>query len=304
MMQAQRVVQWTPRPEHRENFKAAPSRTGLSRILCISDLQPSSDLALDRAVALGQQFQADVHILYASEQSNARAVMHLIRRHDRSSAPVRMEMFAEEPKPRSVEVRPIPGPLHDAIVSVAKQFGIDLLVMTEAGETPASMERIIRSVEVPVLIVRRHPAHPYRNIVVASDLSESSVKLVRTMKDYGCLDAANVTIVHGFGLPYRGLSETPRTIPEHLDAYRNGWRRLVLDQLREDVANAGLDDCNVSFEADLAVPIHFIEQHVKKARGDLLVAGASRFIRLKRILGKSITHQILDKIDCDVLIVP
>ena len=298
------VAQWNSWPESHEPFKADPSRAGLRRILCISDLQATADLALDRAVALGKQFHADVHILYASEHSNARTVMHLIRRHDDWTPTARMEMFAEEQKPHSVEVRPIPGPLHSAIANVTKQFGIDMLVMTEAGESSSGMERAIRSAGTPVLIVRRHATSPYQSIVVASDLSESSVKLVRTMKDYECLDAANVTIVHGFGLPYRRLSETPQTIPERLDAYRNGWQRLVLDQLRKDVENAGLDSSNVSFEADLAVPIHFIEQHVRTSQSDLLVAGASRFIRLKRILGRSVTHQILDRIDCDVLIVP
>jgi nucleotide-binding universal stress UspA family protein len=283
--------------------KANASRAGLRRILCISDLQGSADLALDRASALARQFAASLHILYATRDAGAGPVLHLIRRRDRVGPAMRMEMFTEGPTPDSVEMRAISSPLYDAIANVSRQFGIDLIVTTDAGESWPNMERIIRSAAAPVLIVRREASGPYQRIAVASDLSESSVKLGRTMAAYGCLDAASVTFIHGFGLPYRGLRDFPRTPPAHLDYYRDGWRHFALKQLRADAAKAGLDSSHVSFDADLATPIDFIEKHISNARSDLLVAGTSRFIRLKRILGKSVTHQILDRILCDILLV-
>ena len=295
-----------PEPQKlwREASKAIAPRVGLRRILCVSDLQGSADLALDRAAALSTQFDASLHILYAAQDTGAGPVLHLIRRRDRMGPAGRMEMFAERPTPDSVEMRAISSPLYEAIANVSRQFSIDLIVATDAGASWPNMERIIRAAAAPVLIVRREVSNPYQRITVASDLSESSVKLGRTMAAYGCLDAASVSFIHGFGMPYRGLRDFPRTPPAHLDPYRNGWRHFALRHLRADAARAGLEGSHLKFDADLATPIDFIEKHVTNARSDLLVAGTSRFIRLKRILGKSVTHQILDRIDCDILFVP
>ncbi|MFL6548964.1 MAG: universal stress protein [Povalibacter sp.] len=305
-MQAQQAAQWNAPPLLSNESQAAQSRAGLRRILCVSDLQAPSDLALGRATALGRRFNAQVHVLYVDTLRRSQPVLHVIRDHHGLGPGTRMEMFRERPTAGSIEVRAVTAPLYEALAHIDEQFNIDMVVVPDGGTNRHSwlnVERIIRSVSSPVLVVRREAAMPYERITVATDLSERSLKLSRAMATYGWLDAPSIAFVHAFGLPYRGLRKIPQAIPKHLELYRTRWQRLVLQQMRADLEITGLDTTRVSLHADLATPIDLIERHVGNSGADLLVAGATRFMQLKAPLGKSVTRDLLNRIDCDILVV-
>src|SRR3954454_2648750 len=118
-MQAQQAAQWNAPPLLSNESQAAHSRAGLRRILCVSDLQAPSDLALGRATALGRQFDAQVHVLYVDTLRRSRPVLHVIRDHHGSGT--RMEMFQQRPTADSIEVRAVTAPLYEALAHIDEQ---------------------------------------------------------------------------------------------------------------------------------------------------------------------------------------
>ena len=304
-VQAQQAVHWGASPSPLQSARQ-PLLTGLRHILCVTDIHAPVGAALQRAHALGEQFQAHVHMLYADSQRKAGPLLLLRHQGALYSAPG-MDMFMERPKSESVDVRSIRGRPGRVLAEVSGRF--DLIVVSGARTEQGAQqwpeaEQFVRASKAPVLVVRDEATRPYANITVATDLSANSLRLFRAMADYRCLDASSISVVHAFGLPYRGLRTIPRIIPDHLQLYRRRWQRLVLQQLRADLAFTGLEHPRIQLHADLATPMDLIEKHIEQTGSDLVIAGRTQLMSIKATFGKSTTRRILDSLDCDVLVVP
>jgi hypothetical protein len=60
----------------------------------------------------------------------------------------------------------------------------------------------------------------------------------------------------------------------------------------------------VRIAAELASPLDAVEEIIEKLDPELLVMGTSRWFVLKRMLLRSVAHQILKRVNCDILAVP
>jgi nucleotide-binding universal stress UspA family protein len=298
-------MHWSASPSPLQSARQ-PLLTGLRHILCVTDIHAPLDAALQRASALGKQFQAHVHVVYADSQRKAGPLLHL-RHHDALPSAPGMDMFMERPQSGSVHVRSIRGRPDRVVAEISGHF--DLIVVSGArteqdDQQWPEAEQIVRASKAPVLVVRAEATRAYGDITIVTDLSASSLRLFRAMADYRCLDASNISVVHAFGLPYRGLRTIPRIIPDHLQLYRMRWQRLVLQQLRADLVLTGLEHPRMQLHADLATPMDLIERHIEQTGSDLVVAGRTQLMPIKGMFGKSTTRRILNSLDCDVLVVP
>src|SRR5690606_15859828 len=100
-------------------------------------------------------------------------------------------------------------PIH-AIQHAARVWAADLIVMARARRHTLDMilgsatERVIRMTQRPVLIVNNGGAAPYRNVVLATDLSKTSLHVARTVAAMRVLETAYTWIVHAFRPSYFG----------------------------------------------------------------------------------------------------
>ena len=62
-----------------------------------------------------------------------------------------------------------------------------------------------------------------------------------------------------------------------------------------------LDLARVRILAQPAPPLAAIEEILEKTQPDLLVIGTSRWPALKRMLDRSVAHQVLSNVRCDIL---
>ncbi len=305
-LQVEHAMQWGASSAPQELTTEVSAHLGLQNILCVSDLHAHEDFALQRASMLSRQFHAHVHVLYVDSQRISEPILHLIRRPETFAAAPPVDMFLEKPRQGSTDVRSVVGRLPAALAQIDAQFSIDMIVMSAHDvQNMPQLDNLIRRARAPVLIARGRPLEAYRHVTLATDLTKHSLRLFAAMDGFEWLNARKISLVHAFGLPYRGLRETPGTIPEHLESYRNQWQRLVLRQLQDDVAKSSLDANRAKLRADLAMPLDLIQRELAESSSDLLVAGRSRWaMRLKEMLGRSTTRKILQSVDRDVLIVP
>jgi nucleotide-binding universal stress UspA family protein len=197
------------------------------------------------------------------------------------------------------------GSAINAVVAAAREWQPDLIVMGRPRRQRFEMligttaERIIRATHCPLLIVNGSGQAPYRNVVLATDLSKTSVHVARTAMRMGLLEDAYTWIVHAFNPPHSGL--LPTDVEEQLAAHRQHWRSVMSRDLLQKLAAEGIDTERVEVFVEAARPFDAIEQSLEMARSELLVIGTSRWFMLKRLLFGSVADKVLRRVDCDVL---
>jgi universal stress protein E len=279
-----------------------PSET--RRILCATDLTPRSDIAIARAAALARELNAEVTFVHAVDGLQSGRVMRLnvARAHARLLTTAERAM-AHAPDKARVSVR-VGTPLQ-AIGGASAEWFPDLIVMTRPQRHTMDIamgttaERIIRATRRPVLIVGGQVSGPYSNVVVATDLSETSVQVARTVGSLGLLRDAHTWVVHAFDVPYYGMLES-RT-QEYVDSFAHQPRYQLEQTFLAELADHGVDMSKVRLVVQASKPFEAIERCLSSTRAELLVIGTSRWFMLKRLLFGSIADEVLRRVECDVL---
>lgn len=272
------------------------------RILCATDLTERSRDAERRAALLAEQMDAEVMFVHAVAESRTQRV----RRRMFARAQMQLLSHAERAMthaPRNARVSVRQGSVMNAITEAAREWEPDLIVMARPSQRTMDLvlgttaERVIRATHRPVLVVNGNASHRYRNLVLATDMSDVSVYVARTLISMGMLRDTYAWIVHAFHAPYRGLLSS-RT---DLTAHQQQWRRALSRELLQKMSAEGVDLSRVEVVVEHARPLDAIQKCLQQARPELLVVGTSRWFMLKRILFGSVADQVLRRVDCDVL---
>ncbi|WP_413629932.1 universal stress protein [Novosphingobium sp. JCM 18896] len=156
-------------------------------------LTPRCDRALDRAVQLAEEFQAELGAAYImaptdtpeyyldrSRRSWGRIPDSVERmgwrlRRDLGSALYPIRAIVEEGAPA------------ERLVDLATRENCDLVVTGNAGPESLSrmiigstITRLIRGLKLPVLMVHDRSVRSYRNILIATDFSEASLQALQS----------------------------------------------------------------------------------------------------------------------------
>ena len=185
-----------------------PEYKSLRRLFLATDLSARCDRALDRAAMLAAETSAQLTVVHAFEPDvyamtqdprpapswrqrpdlkHAIALKQLHRELGQLDIP--FELILDEGDPADVILRTANDHTGDLIVTgIARNetFGRFLF-----GGT---VERLVRSGSVPVLVVKNRPLGPYRDIVVATDFSPASRKAIDTTQRM--FPEARITLLH------------------------------------------------------------------------------------------------------------
>src|SRR5690606_8543603 len=129
----------------------------------------------------------------------------------------------------------------------------------------------------------------YKSVVVATDLSETSVQVARTVGSLGVLREAHTWVVHAFDVPYYGMLET-RT-QEYVDSFSHHPRYQLERTFLAELGDRGVDLSKVRLVVQASKPFEAIEQCLSRTRAELLVIGTSRWFMLKRLLFGSVADE-------------
>ncbi|HWK73951.1 MAG TPA: universal stress protein [Povalibacter sp.] len=276
------------------------------RLLCATDLTVRSDDAVLRTAMLAQQLDAEVLFVHAVDDAQSgrmirmkvnRAQVRLLSQGERA--------MKHAPQDAQVAVR-LGKPLQ-VIAAAAREWNPDLIVMALPQRRRldavigTTAERVIRATHRPVLVVSGAAAMAYDSVVLATDLSATSLHVARTVANMGLLDNAYAWFVHAFDPPYYGMLDSEATVEKQIEEHKRRWRNVVMRDLVEDLTQLGIDPDKVSASVQAARPFDAITQAIQQTRPQLLVIGVSRWFMLKRILFGSVADQVFRKIDCDVL---
>ena len=273
------------------------------KILLATDLTCRSDRALDRTVALAEEWRAHVVVVHALEAPlpvtdapSWRQPMHprdLVERRlraDLRGATLEIELVAERGEPAEL------------ILETADRLGCELIVTGIAREETllrailgTTAEAVARRSKVPVLVVKSRPRGPYRRIVVATDFSESSRSAFETA--LAMFPDAHVGLCHAYEIPYETF------LNDQMDA-RDQFAKEALRQSEELLASVpAATGRNVSLHCEYGTPADVLRELVDALEIDLVVAGTQGRSMAATLIVGSVAQSLLSSVPRDVMIV-
>jgi nucleotide-binding universal stress UspA family protein len=302
----------------------APTRTSIERILCPVDFSEFSARALERAVLLARWFEARVEVLHVIPfVVPAGAGLPYFPAPVESTKSLRdqsrkeLEKFVEPflNDGAAVELKVLEGDPWRIIRDEAEALPADLLVMGTHGRggfehllLGSVTEKVMRRAPCPVLTVGRVAPHGtrgplFRNIVCASDLTESSARTVDTALSLAEENAAHLTLLHVVDtLPGEGGARLYLAVPE-IGPLRRDLVAAARERLRQAVPDEARDFCDVSERVETGSAWGEILRVAEEVGADLIVMGEHVHGPIGRAFFGSTSSHVVRQATCPVLVV-
>lgn len=283
----------------------------MQKILVATDLSRRADDAMRRAARLAREFGAELIVLHVIEEDQPDRIVAAGKRHAAELLDEQARTLTDELQGAPIQILVETGDVFKAILDVADASAVDLIVMGRHRRkllrdllTGTTIERVMRLGSRPVLMVNRTPAHSYRYVLAAVDLSENSGLAIRAAKELGLLREASIKVLHAYRaiakakMIHAGVSE--EQVQEHVAE----CAREAMAQLNEFVARLGLEGTTLGRSVEEGEPTRVIKQVVDREQPDLLLVGTHGHTGLTKLLLGSVVDTLLREVSCDVLAVP
>ncbi len=281
------------------------------KILLATDLSARSDRAMDRASSLMLQFDAElvvVHVLETTEELR-------IARRERFAPSIHPNVDLINIARRQlrndlqglgsrVVIRIEEGDTAETIVHVAKEQGCDLVVTGVArNETfgrltlGKTVDRLLRDLELPLLIVTGKARAHYGNIVVATDFSDLSRRALEFSATLFPEQRHTVFHAHAAHAAYAAND------PEH---HREQFRQAAHADYLAFVQSCVLPDAlraRLGVAIEWGDPASLLRELVRKIDADLVVMGTYGRGPLLQALVGSVAKRIVERLPCDALVI-
>jgi nucleotide-binding universal stress UspA family protein len=280
------------------------------RVLCATDLLFKSDAAVQRAGQLSDQLQADLSLIHvvvpgesnqALEQTLQWADSHL-------QARVRPPQWSARILP---EVSVHTGSPARLILEAAHRLRARLLVLGPHRKRPLRdalegtiAQKALATRSYPVLVVRTQAARPYRNVLLALDLSDASASAIRAAESLVLTPDSESTVVHAYPPPIQGMHVYSATGAESTKRNAHNWARAAQRSVRELLHCESGNPSRYDIHLEQRPAAAGILRAVERFTPDLLVMGTQGGGRLHRALIGSVANHVLHETLCDVLVAP
>lgn len=282
----------------------------LQHVLVATDLSTRSDRAIARAAELAARFRARLTILHVIDE-DLPAPLLADEASDAQTALAEIAQAVQETHGLRVEIVVRAGHPAGAIAALAEEEGADLVVMGAHRRriladifVGTTIERVIRSAKVPVLMANAASPAPHVAILAAIDFSDNSLHAVRTARALGLFEGARLTLLNAFTAPAKdmmliaGVEE--RLVHGHVSEEALAARR----ELEAFRASLDLDPARVDLRIEEGAPESVVDGAIAETGADLLVIGTRGATGLDRVLMGSVADALLRTIEIDVLAVP
>lgn len=223
------------------------------------------------------------------------AQMHLLAGNVRQRHPVDMDV--------SVSV----GSVSRRIAFYAEAIGADLLVLGAHGSdfvrdlfVGSSIERVLRQTEKSMLVVKRMPRSDYARILVPVDfstLAAGSVRLARRLAPQ-----AELILMHAYEVPYESKLRMAGIEESCLNELREAARADAVARVDELLRDACDADPAVRYVLVHGQAVASIVEQARLLKCDLIAMGKQGLRMVEDLLLGSVTRQVLEQAQCDVLV--
>jgi nucleotide-binding universal stress UspA family protein len=275
-------------------------------ILLATDLSARCDRALDRAALLAAHWGVPLHVVHAAPAGPVNAWPDEDALADAAGdgvEPVRQRVRGDlRSDVAKLMVHVQTGTPAEVILDVAQREGCGLIVLGDARDTlrqqllGGTVETLVRTSPVSVLVVKRRPRGAYRQVLVGTDFTAESRLGLQVATEL--FPQARFAVLHALDIPYRSL---------WLDAaHRDDFARMEHATMTAFVADAALAPSlheRVQCLVEHGHPEAMLRQHARDHDADLCVIGAFRRGLPFHLLIGGTAQRIVQALPTDILIV-
>jgi universal stress protein E len=278
-----------------------------SAVLCATYALSRSDAAVGRAGLIARALDAELFLLYVIDSGQPPRVARRRSALAYSILDAHTRKLARAGVIAQVSIRS--GNPYEVIAAAAVELDADLIVLGPYRSRFAdalrgtSAERIARRAERPVLVVNRNSALPYQQVLLAADLSPMTAGVGHVAKTLGLLKRSRASVVHALEHTRKGMLYMAGLDEERVESFQRSLREIAVDEIGVQLASVGLEADHFTIFSPQAAPVRAIEDTAKLVGADLVVVGSSRFAQLKRVLFGSVSNDVLQRTEHDVLLV-
>lgn len=277
-------------------------------ILLATDLSARCDRALDRAVFLAEQWQSKLVILHVLEDTrygDSDTIVPSWRRPPDPFAIAQRRLIEDVGAAAETATIVIEeGDPADAIQRTAEARGCDLIVTGVARDEPfgrfvlgTTVDQLLRSSSVPILVVKNRGRRAYRDILVATDFSKASRYSLEMAVHY--FPGQKLTIFHAYDPPLSGFASDPAS-------YRRQYRASVEAEYEAFINSAPSAEL-IRKQArplfEFGAPGQLLRDCCRDTKVDLVVLGTEGRSALFEMFIGSVAKEIMAELPCDALVV-
>lgn len=269
----------------------------MRNLIVATDLSERGDRALQRGFMLAKTLGASLIVITVVDDALPAAVAEAMTATAKAEL---SRMVAANPLAASVphEIRVLRGDPALAIAALAASERADLLILGVHRDRPVAdffrettMERVVRQIDCPVLLVRRPVIAPYHAIVAAVDFSPAAAASVRKAAEIAA--GARLVGVHAFHVPYRGLmpADAVSSFFGDAEAAEARWRRK--EALPDTLGKVEIVEGPIG---------QALNDAVRHEDAELIALGAHARSGLHNAIVGSFTTRMMREAPCDLLI--
>jgi nucleotide-binding universal stress UspA family protein len=286
-------------------------------VLLATDLSARGDRALERAAAMAAERRAHLIVLHVFEELDESNLTYGGHRIPSWQAPpdalelakLRIREGLQAELGDALEQATVvieEGEPAEVIERVAASEGVDLIVTGIAREglfasrpviLGRTVERLLRRVPAPILIVRNRPRAPYRHILVTTDFSEPSAHALHVALNF--FPHQTLHLLHAFEVPYTAaMPDMHRQTAHFKQTHEIELADFLASMVLPEEARRQLVKL-----VEPGRPAQLVREYVRDRGADLVVLGTrGRGVMLEAFVG-STAKSVLASLPCDALIV-
>lgn len=285
----------------------SPSATP-RRIMLATDLSARSDRPLDRALRLARHWDAELIITHIVEPE-PELMWDEVDPFAWQRWPARNEALKQrildDLGDISAKVRVVidEGSAAERICSIAEQVEADMIV-TGVARAPtfgrtllgATVQRLVRTADIPVLIVKRRAEAEYQDLLVTFDFSDASAHAVS--RAAALFPQSSLTLLHGYDPPFR------------LALRREGFADYLREAERQEVetfVSVAAPDPETRERINVLVehgdPVRLAQAYIADRSPDLTVVASHGRSAIYELAIGSVATKMLNRLDSDILLV-
>lgn len=277
-----------------------------AHLLLATDLSARCDRALDRAGELAKAWRAEltaVHVLDLHSMPD-QALAWMSGESDAQAKTIAHGQLARDIAGLGIEARIRIERNEEparALLDIASKGHCDLVIMGVAGRESfgrfllgSTVERLARSLHVPLLVVRNRPYGDYRRIVVATDFSDSSNHALQT--------TARLFPQHALVLYH--AHQAPLGVTLDAAAFARIRNEILQGECRDFLAAARLPATTIIEPViEQGAPEAALASYVRTHDIDLVSMGSHGRSGVMSVLLGSCAIRLLEWLPCDTLLV-
>jgi nucleotide-binding universal stress UspA family protein len=282
----------------------------MKRIMVATDFSERSDRALRRAILLARQFETSLSIVHVVDEDQPRRIVESQR--DAASALLReLKRTVKNVDGVHCDFRVVLSDPFAGIARAAEAETPDLLVIGPHRRQAlrdifvgTTAERTIRSVTCPVLMVNAPPVAPYGHVMITTDLSEESKRVVKTGAALGLMRGARASLLHVFDAPAVHLAMSYTIRAKERQDYLDDEGKAAARSLADFVSGLELGAFRQEVRHSRHSPADEILMAAREETADLVIIGTHSRSGVAKLFLGSVAENVLRSAECDVLVIP